>query len=164
MTKEEIKKRADEMGITPEVYLFLIRSERKMKYFSYDLKVEHTVNLCAAGKVQEDDSSDLNHEYIIPSREDSLDRLLENGKTFAADQKSVEDLTIESLLHKRLFAALSFLDDAERRLIYELFFSCGGRGKSERKAAKVLGIPQKTLNNRKKKILSKLKKSLESEK
>jgi len=53
-----------------------------------------------------------------------------------------------------LSKALSELTDDERFLINELFY----QEKSERTVARETGLPQKTINNRKRAIINKLKK------
>ena len=74
-----------------------------------------------------------------------------------ADENSIfENKVIESLDLKN---ALSTLTKEERKLIEALFFD-NGEAISEREISASLHIPQKTFNNRKLKILKKLKKRL----
>lgn len=74
-----------------------------------------------------------------------------------ADENSIfENKVIESLDLKN---ALSTLTKEERKLIEALFFD-NGEAMSEREISASLHIPQKTINNRKLKILKKLKKRL----
>lgn len=74
-----------------------------------------------------------------------------------ADENSIfENKVIESLDLKN---ALSTLTKEERKLIEALFFD-NGEAMSEREISASLHIPQKTFNNRKLKILKKLKKRL----
>jgi len=146
MNLEKIKKNAEHLGVTPEVYLHLRRSNRKFRYFTHDLKRE-TIRL-EGEKVT-----------FIPSREDSLDRLKEEeGLEFALEQKSVEDLAVDTVLLEQLHMALAELTEEERQLIDEIFFSQDGEGKTEREAAESLGIHNMTLHNQKNRILAKLKK------
>lgn len=152
MNHEKLKNKAEMLGVDIEVYTFLCRSDRKIRYFTYDPKAEKNV---------------INHDSItiIPSREDSYDRLLESKSTgFATEERSVEETVIETILLQQLRSAIKQLSDRERRLIEELFFSHNGDGKSEREAAKSLGVPQKTLNDRKLRILKKLRKMIELQK
>lgn len=46
----------------------------------------------------------------------------------------------------------------ERLLIHELFYN----GKSERELSAMIAVPQKTINDRKRKILAKLRRQMES--
>ena len=66
---------------------------------------------------------------------------------------------MDAILHEQLHVALDKLDDGERWLINEIFFSRDGEGKTEREAAKSLGIAQQLVNYRKQVILKKLKKN-----
>lgn len=59
-----------------------------------------------------------------------------------------------------LTQAMTKLSDAERKIVQLIFFE----EKSERTAAEMLGIPQKTLNDRKLRVLTKLRKIMDSEK
>ena len=146
MNLEKMQENAKRLGITTEVYLHLRRSNRKFRYFVHDLKHE-TIRI-EDGKVT-----------FIPSREDSLDRLKEEeGVEFAVEQRSVEDLVVDTVLLEQLRTALAELTAEERCLIEEVFFSKNGEGKTEREAAESLGIHNMTLHNQKNRILAKLKK------
>ena len=96
---------------------------------------------------------------IIPSREDSLDRLVdENAQQFPDEQESVESVVLHKLEVDRLHTALSLLTPEERALIQALFFE----ESSESELAAALGISQPAVYKRKMKILKKLKLLLES--
>jgi DNA-directed RNA polymerase sigma subunit (sigma70/sigma32) len=73
---------------------------------------------------------------------------------------SVEDNAINRALVKQLCECLRLLTNDERELIDTLFFSNDGEGVSERDYSAKSGIPQKTINDRKRKIFDKLKKLL----
>ncbi len=64
----------------------------------------------------------------------------------------------DKLMAENIRRVVSLLPSAERELIEALFF----KGYSEREWSKISGIPQKTINDRKHKILGKLKKLLEN--
>jgi len=72
--------------------------------------------------------------------------------------ESVEDLIIKQEMNRKLRLCIEMLTEQERMLIYELFF----KGKSERQLSSETGIPQKTINDRKHRILTKLKKIIEN--
>ena len=107
--------------------------------------------------------------YRIQNHEEYLERKdLKNGKvhysnldtnTTTAEEvipdnsESIEDYIEKKIMLKKMYACLDLLSDEERWLIQELFFN----DKSERELAAETGIPQKTINNRKLKILKKLK-------
>lgn len=70
--------------VTDEVYAAYTKGDRKMRYFENDLKTERFL-LTKDGRL----------EQIIPSREDSLDRLMEdNAQQFSDGQESVEDVVL----------------------------------------------------------------------
>ena len=93
-------------------------------------------------------------KQVLPSREDSLDRLMEeNARQFAANSESVEDVVCRKLMADKLHTALMQLTKEERDLIYALFFD----EKTESEVAKSLGVSQQAIHKRKNRILKKLK-------
>ena len=70
----------------------------------------------------------------------------------------IEEQVTYKLLLDKLHSCLPLLTDEEQELIYALFFG----EKTEREWSAETGIPQKTINNRKRKILLKLKALLEN--
>ncbi|NCB52414.1 MAG: sigma-70 family RNA polymerase sigma factor [Clostridia bacterium] len=138
--KTDYRKKYPELS--DEIINVLEQSDRKMEYQQYDLKTER-----------------FRIHYIeqtvicVPSREDSYDRLLEENRQFAADDESVEDTAVKTLMIQKMLECLKLLSPEERSLITGLFFE----GKSERQLAKQTGVPQRTINDRKNKILKKLK-------
>lgn len=74
------------------------------------------------------------------------------------DAVSVEDAAIANILRDRLHRCLALLDEPDRQLIQALYFE----GLSERKYAKRVGIPQRTINDRRRRVLRKLKELLEN--
>jgi len=124
----------------------LEKSDRKMEYQQYDLKVER----CHI------DSLNRTVAYV-PSREDSYERLIEGNRQFAADQESVEDAAVNALLIEKMLSSLKLLTPQEQELITKLFFV----GKSEHQLAVETGIPRMTIHNRKRRILAHLKKLIE---
>lgn len=110
--------------------------------------------------------------YKLKEREKYLDRLAEaknisleacnqNGiqveYVITCSQESIEDKLIKAEMIAKMVECLNLLDKNERMLINELFFN----GKSERQLSSETGIPQRTINDRKRKILRKLKTVLE---
>ncbi len=90
----------------------------------------------------------------------SLEACIQKGiqveYVIACSQESIEDKLIKAEMIEKMLECLNFLDKNERMLINELFFN----GKSERQLSLETGIPQRTINDRKRKILLKLKKFL----
>ena len=131
--KKRIWIRGQFVEVTDEVYRAYMQGDRKMRYFENDLKTERFV-LGKEGQVVQ----------IIPSREDSLDRLVdENARQFSDEQESVESVVLHKLEVDRLHTALSLLTRKESELAVEL------------------GISQPAVYKRKMKILKKLKIFLE---
>ena len=132
--------------VSEEIYQVYMQGDRKMRYFETDLKTERTI-LAEDGTVQR----------IIPSREDSLDRLIDdNARQFSDAGESVEDAVLRKLAEDELHRALEKLTDEEYALVYALFFE----GKTERAYAKELGVAQVTVHKKKQRILKKLKEFL----
>ncbi len=132
--------------LSDEMIEVLEKSDRKMEYQQYDLKVE---------QCQIDDTKRT--VTYIPSREDSYERLLEENRQFAAERESVEDAAVKAVMIEKMLDSLKLLAPEEQNLIGEMFF----KGKSERQVSTETGIPYMTIHDRKVKILGKLKKLLE---
>lgn len=131
--------------VSRELYEAYYKGQRKERYFTHDLKQEHI-------KVDKE----TGEKIIVPSREDSYERLLEAEKQFAGDAEDVEDAAVRAVMLERLNEALHTLTDEEAAIIHALFY----QEISEAELAKKLGIARTTLQSRKYKILEKLKKVL----
>ena len=88
---------------------------------------------------------------FVPGREDSLERLIENGEQFAQPGRSMEEQTVTTLLLERALAVLT-------PLVEELYFL----EKTEREVGKDLHLADATVHRRKVKVLEKLRGLLES--
>lgn len=129
-----------------EVIAVLRTTERKMQYQEVDLKTERMV---------------VNQESqmvtVIPSREDSFERLLEQNVQFIEELDSAEELAIRNIQIQQLHRALSLLPEDERLLIQRIFFE----ERTERDLAREYGMSQKGINKRRKKILERLRELME---
>lgn len=100
----------------------------------------------------------INHNtgetIVVPSREDSYERLIEAEKQFIDGIESVEDIVIRMIMLEKLKKVLTKLSDEEMEIIQALFY----QEISEAELAKQLGTARTTLQSRKYKILEKLKK------
>ena len=133
--------------VTDAVYDAYMKGDRKIRYFENDLKTERVLM-----------DTDGHIRQIIPSREDSLDRLMDdNAEQFTDHHESVEDMVLRKISAEKLYQALVELSEKERELIVALFFE----KKTERELAAVLGISQPAVHKQKNKILKKLKTFLE---
>ncbi len=132
--------------VTNEVYEVYIKYSRKMRYFEYDLKTEQFILDEKKQRIE-----------IKPSREDSLERLEDEGRQFRDQRQNVEKNVVQQLEIERLYEAMKTLSKGEKSIIYAIYFC----GKTERETAKKLGVSQTTVFKRKHVILEKLKKILE---
>ncbi|MDD3227583.1 MAG: sigma-70 family RNA polymerase sigma factor [Oscillospiraceae bacterium] len=129
-----------------EVIQCLRAGYRKMQYAEYDLKVERFKLDPKTQRVT-----------IIPAREDSLDRRVEEGQQFQYQEEPVDELITKKLMIAKMMECVAALTTEEQALIAALFFC----GKSEREWSTETGIPQKTINNRRLQLMKKLKKMME---
>ena len=141
------------VDVTKKVYLTYYRSKRRDKYYEHDIKIETPMKDNAGNIVG-----------FAPSKEDSLDRLMENGADFADECESVENAVIRGIMIKKLREALTFLSDKECELIEALYLSNEGVGMTERAYANMTGMSQQTIHARKHVILARLKKLIEKQK
>ena len=82
-----------------------------------------------------------------------------NGEDILIDtSQEIDEAVIHKIMLDKLHDSLVLLSDDEQKLINALFF----RNLSEREWSAETGIPQKTINDRKHRILIKLKKLLEN--
>lgn len=129
-----------------EVIAVLRTTERKMQYQEYDLKAERTV-------VEQETQT----VSVLPSREDSYERLLEQNIQFEEKAESAEEQALRNIQIQQLHKALSCLSDDERRLIEQIFFE----ERTERDLAREYGLSQKGINKRRQKILERLRELIE---
>ena len=97
--------------VSKELYETYYKGQRKEKYFTHDLKQEHT-------KVDKETGEMI----VIPSREDSYERLLEAEKQFAEKTEKVEDVAVREVMLEKLNEALRILTDEETAIIHALFY------------------------------------------
>jgi RNA polymerase sigma factor (sigma-70 family) len=129
--------------VSDEVFVVYTQGGRKMRYMEQDLKTEKII-IDPIKRVTK----------VIPSREDSLERLIdENKQELADEQDSIEKIVEQKILFEQISICLEYLKPEEKELIDLLFFS----EVSERKLAELTGIPRKTISYRKEKILAKLR-------
>ena len=143
MSKKYIMKNGIAVEVSDEVYQILKKSDRRIKYVEHDLKETQYIIDRKKETVKE-----------IPSREDSLDRLTALGFDFSDRSTDFRESVTEKIM---LDQALEKLSDEERYLITQLFYF----GRTEQELAAELKVTRRTVNNRKRKILSKLRELLE---
>lgn len=84
--------------LSDDIIDVLMKSDRKMEYQQYDLKV---------GRYRIDSTTQI--VTYIASKEDSYDRLSEENRQFAAEDESVEDAAIKAVMLEKCWRALSCL-------------------------------------------------------
>lgn len=140
----------DYRAIYPEasdkVIKCLRKGHRKMQYAEYDLKVQRC-------KVD----ADKQKVTFIPSREDSLERLMDEDKQFKDETESLEDTVVKSVMIAKMMECVAMLPEDERELIMALYF----QGKTQTMLEKETGVKQQTNSYREKQIRGKLKKMME---
>lgn len=143
MSKKYTMKNGTAVEVSDEVYKILKKSDRRIKYVEKDLKETRYIINQKKATFKE-----------IPSREDSLDRLTELGKDFADSNSDFQDNMVLKIM---LDEALAKLSDEERYLITQLFYF----SRSEKDMATELNVTRRTINNRKRGILRKLRRLIE---
>lgn len=138
MSKKYIIKNGAAVEVSDEIYEILKKSDRRIKYVEHDLKETRYIINQEKATVKE-----------IPSREDSLDRLTALGFDFADSVMEFDKAIVEKIMLEK---ALEKLSDEERYLITQLFYF----ERTERELAVELEIPQRTLHDKKRRILCKL--------
>lgn len=97
--------------VTDEVYAAYVKGQRKMNYFEKDLKTERVIK-----------EKDGSIKEIVPSREDSLNRLIDdNSVQFSYDSKSVECEVEINVDLEKLHIALQQLTAEELDIITKVF-------------------------------------------
>jgi len=124
-----------------EVIALLRQGERKLLYHEYDLKVEKFV-------VDEEKKK----AFFIQSKEDSLERLIEENVQFYDEDTNVEEIAIKAVMISKLLEGLKHLTKEERELITALFYE----GMTEREYAEIEGVYHNAIHKRKIRILKKL--------
>lgn len=116
-----------------EHYIEFYRDKERWRYLR---KLDAAHSLLSAEALESDDSVD-----------------------FIADEAvDVAGAVVHKMMLDKLRSALALLSKDEQELVDAIYF----RKLSEREWARISGIPQKTINDRKQRILAKLKKLLEN--
>lgn len=138
MSKKYIIKNGTAVEVSEELHDYLTKSDRKIRYIEKDLKRNNYIIDSENEKVT-----------VIPSREDSLDRLMDIGKDYPNQSSDFRQSTIEKIMLEK---ALEKLNEKERYLIVQFFYL----GRTERELAAELHIAQQNINKTKQRILCKL--------
>lgn len=123
------------MEVTEETYRDFYKAGRRQKYID-----ERSV-----------ENGDFSYDMLTTDDFNGEDILIDTSQ-------KIDEAVIHKIMLDKLRDSLVLLSDDEQKLINALFF----RNFSEREWSAETGIPQKTINDRKRRILIKLKKLLES--
>ena len=142
----------EDVEVSKEVYAAYSSSAYKMEYMERGLKRDR-VKRGANGKAVKDENG---QPVVLPEREVSLNKLFDEDWDFPTSEPSPEDavLSFENFESDELRRCLSLLTDDEQALIHALF----DKGMTEQEYADLLGIKQPSVNERKQRILKKIKK------
>ncbi len=113
------------------------------------------------GKRQEKTQMEKNARHGVVSYH-ALDEFGASGEEWIpdSDAPAIEDAVVHRVLCEQLHGCINRLSNAEQELIMALYFE----GLSERKLSSRTGIPQRTIHDRKVKVLQKLKKMMSGSK
>jgi|GEM_PF-308469 len=128
--------------VTEEVYRTYYKMDRRARYLEKDVKVGSRKIDLVTGEVQ-----------YTPSKEDSIERLSEQGVNFQ-DEQSVEDIACDNAMLLILNKAKEILDEEELKLINAVY----DQELTYRQAGEILNISHVAVQKRHNKILEKLRK------
>jgi RNA polymerase sigma factor (sigma-70 family) len=132
----------EQIPVTEEVYQAYYRGRRRERYMQSDVKV---------GRID----IDMENQKIafVGSKEDSIERLSEQGVSFQ-DEQSVEDIVCDNAMLLLLNKAKEILDEEELKLINAVYV----QELTYRQAGEILNISHVAVQKRHNKILDKLRK------
>ena len=119
--------------VSEEIYSYIMRSDWNNYYAEIKRKRER-IKINAKNETVK----------IIPSREDSLDRLMAIGTEFANDSEPITEAAIWKITVQKALEQLT----ADEHFIVRIYFEVN----TERELAKEMHLSQSTINSRKKKI------------
>jgi DNA-directed RNA polymerase sigma subunit (sigma70/sigma32) len=125
--------------VTRKVYVAYYKMDRRERYLE-ERDCDHGKTLYS-----QLDNEDLTGEDMLPDR----------------DAVPVEKMVETLLTVEKLRKCITLLREAERELIEALFFVNGGDGMTEREYAVKYGVPQQTVDDRRRVILRKLRKMMD---
>lgn len=132
----------EKVRVNEEIYKEFYRMDRRERYMEKDIKVGRMVVDPEAETVD-----------FIPSKEDSINRLMDLGADFNDDQM-IEDILCDKATLLILQEAMAELNQKEQELIESLYY----KDLTVREIAKEENISHVAVVKRHKKVLDKLKK------
>ena len=130
----------------PDILKFLNQSDQKIKYMEVDLKQNEFIQ-----------DLDKKVAILLPSKEDSLERLQEEAHCQFPDEQDIEAqmLTLEEI--DRLYVFIAGLEKDEQELLFLRYW----KELTQTEVAKYFSVSQPTICYREKRILQKLKRLME---
>ena len=132
----------EQVQVSEEIYKEYYRMKRRERYLEQDIKVGSIVVDAEAETVD-----------FIDSKEDSMERLMEQG-TYFEDEQLIEDILCDKATLLILQEAMAALNAEEQELIMDLYYN----DLTVREVAKEKDISHVAVVKRHKKVLDKLKK------
>jgi RNA polymerase sigma factor (sigma-70 family) len=129
--------------VSKEIYKEYYKMRRRERYMEEDIKV---------GRIDID--PETGEPTFIPSKEDSIERLMELGADFVDEQPSIEDILCDKATLLLLQEALKELNREEQELLQALYH----KNLTVREVAKQENTSHVTVIKRRDKILAKLRK------
>jgi RNA polymerase sigma factor (sigma-70 family) len=129
--------------VSKEIYKEYYKMRRRERYMEEDIKV---------GRIDID--PETGEPTFIPSKEDSIERLMELGADFVDEQPSIEDILCDKATLLILQEALKELNREEQELLQALYH----KNLTVREVAKQENTSHVTVIKRRDKILAKLRK------
>ena len=105
--------------------------------------------------IENNDASFYDHEIQLSGLIGGENDNYENFHEFVDDENTPEDIVIDAEIKRAIRESVSALDKEEQHLVSALY----EEGVSEREYARRTGIPQRTINHRKERILEKIRKN-----
>jgi RNA polymerase sigma factor (sigma-70 family) len=140
---KEIKIGKLSVPVSKEIYKEYYKMRRRERYMEVDIKL---------GRIDIDPETGA--PTFIPSKEDSIERLMELGADFVDEQPSIEDILCDKAALLILQEALKELNREEQELIQALYH----KNLTVREVAKQANTSHVTVIKRRDKILAKLRK------
>ena len=145
----------EKVEVVEEIYIVYAQAGYKMEYMEHDIKCDRFQKDKKRGKLVRYKNG---LPKMLPEREVSLEKLMDEDWDFPSSEQSPEESVIGRFEIKALQDCLDSLDPDERGLIAALFFD----GRTERDYAKMLNLSKTVIHARKVKILAKLKNLMNS--
>ena len=141
----------EDVEVSEEIYSEYAKIGRKMRYMEIDLKNDRVLQ-------DEDGKAILDKNglpFILPEREVSLDKLIDEDWDFSSPDLTPEEAYFANEYSDKveLRRCIGLLNHDEQVLIESIYFT----GFTEQEYAEMLGVKRQSLNERKLRILKKIK-------